>query len=103
VFTPEIANPEQLNGNTVILVLTLDRETWHTQTDLELRAAPSRFVASSSLPNEVRDPTAIRILIADNQSLLSRSVAELVRDSGEDWVTTSRQQLTRISHHTQQK
>jgi hypothetical protein len=46
---------------------------------------------------------AIRILIADDQALLIRSVAELVRDSGEDWVTTSRPQQTRISHHTQQK
>jgi hypothetical protein len=40
---------------------------------------------------------AIRILIADDQSLARRSVAELVRDSGEDWVTASRQQLARTA------
>lgn len=63
---------------------------------------------------------AIRILIANVQSLVRRSVAELVRDSRENWVTTSRQLLRgaavpycaklyhannkrRIFHQTQQK
>jgi hypothetical protein len=101
--TPGIANLGQVNGNTVFVVLTSERETWHRETEFGLRAASSRFVASRSLPKEVRDPMAIRILIADDQSLLSRSVADLVRDSEEYWVTTSRQQQTRISHHTQQK
>ena len=40
---------------------------------------------------------AIRILIADDQSLVRRSVAELIRDSGEDWVATARQLLARTA------
>jgi CheY-like chemotaxis protein len=41
---------------------------------------------------------AIGILIVDDQSVVRRSVAELVRDSGEDWVTTSRQLLARTAN-----
>jgi hypothetical protein len=40
---------------------------------------------------------AIRILIANVQSLVRRSVAELVRDSRENWVPTSRQLLARTA------
>jgi hypothetical protein len=40
---------------------------------------------------------AIRILIADDDSLVRRSPAELVRDSREDWVTTPRRLLARTA------
>jgi hypothetical protein len=90
-----------MKGNTVFVVLTSERKTWDRE--FELRAVPSRFVASSFLPKEVRDPMAIRILIADDQSLLSRSVRSSFGILGEDRITTSRPQQTRISHHTQQK
>jgi len=70
-----IANLKQANGDTVFVVLTSERETWDTETEIALRADPSRFVASSSLTKEVRDSMAFRISIADDQSLLIRSLA----------------------------